>query len=734
MKTKRFNRKSIVFLFAIAVFFCGVQSLSFGQTLTASTPAPLTETTLHGSVVTLTLQGASFGRHVLPSSLLFSGIWGVSAGHTGTGNIERLSDTEIRVRLEFSGDFDRDGTLTIEVLYGFHRSATTELPVTATMESITVTRPASLTEATLHNSTVTLTLQGRTFKENIGSSDVSVSGISGVRVGDVKYLSDTQIRVRLEFNGVLDRDDTLTFTVSDSGIKNYSGSNLTDEIRVTATTESLTATTSAPLTEATLDNSTVILTLRGRTFEDSEWHLETFYLKISGISRVSVGNVRLLSNTEAEVTLKFTGNLSSDGTLTFRVSDSGIKNYNGSELTATLPVSATVETQTPVAPTPQPNVVSTPQPQVVTTPQPTVVYIPDANLRAAIQQEIGNTLTTNTMLNLTTLNHAYNSGIRDLTGLEHARNLRSLNIWSNNISDISPLAGLTQLTYLNIRDNNISDVSPLTRLTQLTTLIIYDNNISDISALAGLTQLTDSELQSNNISDVSPLARLTQLTTLNLWDNNISDISALAGLTQLTTLNLSGNNISDVSPLVGLTQLEGLYLSGNNISDISPLVGLTRLTNLGLRINPLNAAAINTHIPAIQARGTNVLFDNRAPATPQPPVVTTPQPPVVTTPQPTVVTIPDVNLRRAIQQRIGNTITTNTLLNLTDLIASGGIRDLTGLQHATNLTSLYLRGNGNNIRDISALSGLTQLTDLELWNSNTSDISALSGLTQRTQC
>ena len=144
------------------------------------------------------------------------------------------------------------------------------------------------------------------------------------------------------------------------------------------------------------------------------------------------------------------------------------------------------------------------------TPQPTSIRIPDRNLRAAIQQEIGNTITTQTLLNLTSLD-AYDLGITNLTGLEHATNLSVLHLWGNSISDISPLAGLTQLTELDLFDNNISD--------------------------------------------------------------------------------------------------------------ISPLVGLTRLTDLYLKDNPLNDAALTTYIPAIQANGTEVGFDNRTPTTSPPPSV-----------------------------------------------------------------------------------------------------------------
>ena len=234
-------------------------------------------------------------------------------------------------------------------------------------------------------------------------------------------------------------------------------------------------------------------------------------------------------------------------------------------------------------------------PPNVVTPEPTVVHIPDPNLRAAVQQVIGNQITTKTMLNLTTL-YPQNRGITNLTGLEYATNLIELRLNANSILDISSLAGLTQLTTLDLHNNSISDISPL----------------------SGLTQLTELLLHANDISDISPLARMTQLQKLFLGDNNISDISPLSGLTQLTELGLYNNSISNISPLARMTQLTTLKLDNNSISDISPLARMTQLTTLGLRANPLNDAALTTHIPAIQANGTQVWFDNRTLTTPPP--------------------------------------------------------------------------------------------------------------------
>ena len=277
-----------------------------------------------------------------------------------------------------------------------------------------------------------------------------------------------------------------------------------------------------------------------------------------------------------------------------------------------------------------------------------VVDILDPNLRAAIEgtlgKNAGDLITTTEMETLTGF-AARNANISNLTGLEHATNLRSLGLDgeivddtrsnSNSVSDLSPLAGLTNLTELWIGGNAISDLSPLAGLTHLTWLTLEDNSISDISALAGLINLTKLNLDNNTITDISVLAGLTQLTRLRLRTNRSSDVSPLAGLINLTELHLGGNGISNISPLAGLTNLTRLYLSGNSISDLSALEDLTNLTwlrlghsgisdlspliaNTGLgsgdtvdvRGNPLNYTSIKTHIPTLQNRGVTVEFDD----------------------------------------------------------------------------------------------------------------------------
>lgn len=239
------------------------------------------------------------------------------------------------------------------------------------------------------------------------------------------------------------------------------------------------------------------------------------------------------------------------------------------------------------------------------------VYFADANLKAAVEAQLGVTdPTAEDMLNLTYLN-AGDLGITNLTGLEYAVNLSEFYAGFNQISDLSPITGLTNLTWLYLIANQINDISPLAGLTNLAVLSLDGNLISDISPLVNLVNLNSLEIGDNpgvslvdaatlaatlpkltglgmsasHITDITPLAGLTKLTDLYLNDNQISDISILAGLTNLTTLQLFYNQISDLSPLAELTNLTGLLLYYNNISDISPLANLTNLIYLHLAFN-----------------------------------------------------------------------------------------------------------------------------------------------------
>ena len=117
------------------------------------------------------------------------------------------------------------------------------------------------------------------------------------------------------------------------------------------------------------------------------------------------------------------------------------------------------------------------------------------------------------------------------------------------------------------------------------------------------------------------------------------------------------------------------------------------------------------------------------------------------------VAIPDAYLRKAVEEALGKAqgepVTRGEMATLRTLSAELGVRELTGIEYATNLdrlclawgaisnlaplagltslSGLYLRGNA--IVDISPLADLTSLTTLYLSRNPISDVAPLAGLT-----
>ena len=202
--------------------------------------------------------------------------------------------------------------------------------------------------------------------------------------------------------------------------------------------------------------------------------------------------------------------------------------------------------------------------------EPTINIL-DPNLRVAIESALGkgegNPITPSDMATLPRL-EVSKAGVRDLTGLESAINLTSLNVDLNSVKDLSPLRGLTNLTGLYLVGNSASDLSPLENLTNLKDLFIDANGISDLSPLAGLTNLSRLALSNNSILDLSPLSELTNLK----W------------------MRLVSNKISDLLPLVANT-------------------GLGKGDTIDIRSNPLSYLSLYAYIPVLQSRGADVQFD-----------------------------------------------------------------------------------------------------------------------------
>ena len=175
--------------------------------------------------------------------------------------------------------------------------------------------------------------------------------------------------------------------------------------------------------------------------------------------------------------------------------------------------------------------------------------MPDANLRRAVNEALGAPadapFTPTDLLKLHRLD-PYRFGIKNLKGIEHAKNLTWFSFAENDVTNLSPLAGLTKLQLLYGWSNpNLVDISPIAGLTQLRSLNLSACHIQDITVLANLTQLEQLNIGYNQISDIRPLRDLTQLTELKLHSNQITDITPLENLNHRTYANLANIGLMD---------------------------------------------------------------------------------------------------------------------------------------------------------------------------------------------
>ena len=320
--------------------------------MTVSTPQPLTEATLNGSSVTLTLlpSGAAYDTSIdnIRNAMTLTGIDGVTVS-----DVIRVSDTELIVTLGYTGNLENTATLTIsleaETVTGYEgRTLTGAIPIYHEL-GLTATSNYPLSAATLNKNVVTLTLDSGVFESityNLGEA-LTVSGITGIIVyrSDIVKVGDKVVTIVLTFNGNIDKDTILTFTLGADAIKDYNGPALTAEIPVSASTEvavtgELIASTEFPLTKVTLNDSIVTLTLPNYKYEESPSNYDGLIIAISGIPGVS-GRFYARetdNNKKIWVELSFEGNLDSDAMLTLTVPPSIIVDHYGPPLAATLPV------------------------------------------------------------------------------------------------------------------------------------------------------------------------------------------------------------------------------------------------------------------------------------------------------------------------------------------------------------------------------------------------------------
>lgn len=217
-------------------------------------------------------------------------------------------------------------------------------------------------------------------------------------------------------------------------------------------------------------------------------------------------------------------------------------------------------------------------------------------------------------------------GIVSLQGLEHAKNLKYIELSNNKIQDLSPLSNLTKLEYANLSRNKITDITCIKDLDKLTIIQLEDNyidfsngsnNLKILENLFGKDEIynnstimntivcsqrygnpedeqknvtLDSKIKNKLISYGLDKNKDGQLSRLELYEANYIegiykiDLSNL-GLTNINGLeylciyeiNLSNNNLTDISIFRKNRKINVVNLSHNKIKDISPFENYNNL-------------------------------------------------------------------------------------------------------------------------------------------------------------
>ena len=314
------------------------------------------------------------------------------------------------------------------------------------------------------------------------------------------------------------------------------------------------------------------------------------------------------------------------------------------------------------------------------------VNIPDANLRKAINKALGANraataaVTEAEMKTLTSLT-ARNASISDLTGVEKATNLTTLGLHNNSISDISPLVSNTGLgtgDTVNLSSNPLSYPSIFTHIPALQTrgvTVSFNNRVP------------------TTLTKVSGDARTTA--GVNILVVEVKD------------------NASPAKGFEGVPVTFAVTGGGGALSATNVATGATGQAQVTLTPGTTGSNTVTATVTHAE-QTLSVSFTSEA-----------------------GVNIRSGSLRRVINRALGASraadaaVSGTEMKTLTSLEPGGwGINSITGLETATNLTTLYLYNNA--LSDISALSGLTNLSRLGLEGNSISSISDLSGLTNLT--
>ena len=222
------------------------------------------------------------------------------------------------------------------------------------------------------------------------------------------------------------------------------------------------------------------------------------------------------------------------------------------------------------------------------------VTIPDSGLEAAIRDQLNKPTGDLTITDLESLSSldASSRGIRQIDGLEAARNLRILNLMDNRLVELTLDEGLSGLASLNMDDNLLTTVALPVTMQDLTQLSILRNNMESITLPEEADKLTHLSLAANHLTEVALPGNLGNLQSLSLRENQLVRLVMPKIMNSLTSLDLVGNQLTSLTLPREMHSITRLSLTLNKLTTLTLPENLDALQTLGLRDNQLEALVL----------------------------------------------------------------------------------------------------------------------------------------------
>ncbi|MDO4773575.1 MAG: hypothetical protein Q4A37_00385 [Candidatus Saccharibacteria bacterium] len=265
-----------------------------------------------------------------------------------------------------------------------------------------------------------------------------------------------------------------------------------------------------------------------------------------------------------------------------------------------------------------------------TAPDSYEVNIPDANLKAALNEVIAKAMNAERK-RLGQPEDVVRTATQTITAkdMKVPTNMYGqLSLNGKNITNLEGVQFLVSATHIDMVSNQITDLSPLKDLPKLAALNISRNPVADVSPLATIPNLARLEASATKINDaeVQKLANMPKLVRLNISRNpSVTSIEPIFSRTNWTELNLGGLKFDDLTKLTPMNKLQYLYLDAMQTTkklDLHPLGSLSELISLnvghqvvGLNENDVNAVQSLPKLTAINISGNDIrvlhaLFDD----------------------------------------------------------------------------------------------------------------------------